>query len=118
MLVSKTSSIPTINLPNRSISVPSRPVSPATDGRGRRARTNTLFGAFGISKSTDHIPDMPVRSESDFRDRPGAGSFANDKLRKSTSDGGGLASRARAENVPAMPKIPRAHDDAVAGGMF
>jgi hypothetical protein len=122
MLVSKTSSIPTINLPNRSTSVPSRPMSPATDngsvGRGRRGRTNTLFGAFGINKSADHIPGMPVRSESHFGDRPRTGNFASDKLRKSTSDGGGLASRARAEDVPAMPRIPTAHDDAVAGGMF
>jgi len=130
-LLSKTSHIPTINLPNR----PADPLSPyplassaasiksTAPSTKSRKRNNTIFGVFGRNNTTEDIPNLPPVAmpttpggADDMPDRSKRASY--NTLRKSTSDGGALASRARMDEVYAMrqhmPKIQKP----MAGGMI
>ncbi|KAI5848010.1 hypothetical protein BZA05DRAFT_117715 [Tricharina praecox] len=133
-LLSKTSHIPTINLPNRpadGLSIPhllassAQSIKSSAQSTKSRKRNNTIFGVFGRNNTTEDIPSLPQvvmpttatpTGGDGFPDRSNRASY--NTLRKSTSDGGALASRARMDEVNAMrhhmPKIQKP----MAGGMI
>lgn len=96
-LITKTSSIPTINLPARKPSDTVHSIGNLESARGRK-RTNTIFGGLGKAKPTDDIPEAPNETDHDMEKLK----KGHVKLRKSTSDGGALGSRARMDDMARM----------------
>ena len=110
-LIASTSNIPTVPLPPQS---PTPPL-PAPGGNGsaaqrKRRQTTTIFGSFGKNNSVEKIPSDGELEKSSFQMDEPKKEKPRGKLRKSTSDGGGLSARARREadkNAPATPPIPQ-----------
>lgn len=117
-LVYTTSSFNTYDLPDHyHHSEPLRtPPSTASSSKSRK-RTNTLFGR---SESSDQAPDVPVlsRVDSGLSDTKSRKSYASNKLRKSTSDGGTLGSRARVNEASLMREQMPRFQHGPAGGMI
>jgi hypothetical protein len=113
-LITKTSQIPLVDLPARDTSeLASSAASIKTSAasiKSSRKRTNTLFAAFSRHASQEEIPPMPSTPR------------IGNKLRKSTSDGGTLHSRARIDEAALMreqmPKINPVFQKEVNGGMI
>lgn len=128
-LLSSTSNITTVDLPVQ---------APTVNGKSSKRRmteTRSIFGGFGRNKSTEEVPSLPTgspmiphrRSEEDverssFTDDPPPKKKGQGKLRKSTSDGGALGSRARKQEAmtrsPTMPKISKTMGGGPPAGMI
>ena len=99
-LIASTSNIPTVPLPPQSAT--------GSGGRRERRQTATMFG--GKIPSDGEIEKSSFQMDEPKKERP------RGKLRKSTSDGGGLRVRREADkNAPATPQIPMVIRD---GGMI
>lgn len=109
-LIASTSNISTVPLP------PQSPTPPLTAlggslGQRKRRQTTTIFGGFGKNNSAEKMPSDGELEKSSFQMDEPKKEKGRGKLRKSTSDGGGLSARARREadkNAPATPQIPQA----------
>lgn len=117
--LSSTSSVSTVDLPpgarlSNGMDPPPPPVPPLNP---RRKRTQTLLQALGRLEKTESAPPVPA-SEDLYEERSTFSADEGDskpkslhhKLRKSSSEGGNLAARARQQAVmgpnPAMPQYP------------
>ena len=108
-LIASTSNIPTVPLPPQS---PTPPLSApgGSVAQRKRRQTATIFGGFGKNNSTEKMPSDGELEKSSFQMDEPKKERPRGKLRKSTSDGGGLSARARKEadkNAPATPPIPQ-----------
>lgn len=124
-LLSKTSQFETFNLPpgaSLKNGVNHAPPLPPINPRRRQTRIQTMVGVFSGNKSSDSVPTMPsyMPQQSPIEDHSTFSADESDvkkprKLRKSSSEGGNLHSRARqiasADPSPAMPSSGQ-------GGMF
>ncbi|PUU82552.1 hypothetical protein B9Z19DRAFT_388499 [Tuber borchii] len=118
-LLSATSNIPTRALPPQDPTPPLSDSSRSAKPRGRRmTTTQNIFSGFGKNKSSEEVPAIRLPPSSNHRsdDEIERSSFSDDpppkkgkggKLRKSTSDGGALASRSRQQAMTKSPSVPK-----------
>ncbi|KAF8451248.1 hypothetical protein BGX38DRAFT_495715 [Terfezia claveryi] len=109
-LIASTSNIPTVPLPPQSPTPPLAAPGGSVAQRKRR-QTATIFGGFGKNNSAEKMPSDGELEKSSFQMDEPKKEKPRGKLRKSTSDGGGLSARARREvdkNAPATPLISQA----------
>ena len=115
-LLSATSNIPTRALPPQDPTPPLSDPSRSAKPRSRRmTTTQNIFGGFGKNKSSEEVPSIPSSNHksddeierSSFTDDPPPKKSKGGKLRKSTSDGGALASRSRQQAMARGPSVPK-----------
>lgn len=105
-LISSTSSVPTIDLPPMPAMPPMSAKAAAPRARRKTATNGRERYGFGRRPSEDITDLTPMGIRSDDED---VGTKKPNKLRKSTSDGGGLSARVRTADIQAMngtmPKV-------------
>ncbi|THC98446.1 hypothetical protein EYZ11_002105 [Aspergillus tanneri] len=128
-LVSCTSNVPTVGLPagaSLSNGMETPPIPPMNPRRRRQTTTQTILGAFKVDKHESHYPPptpgIPSEEYSTFSDEGERRPKSRHRLRKISSEGGGLNARTRQqqalnETPPAVPVYPPTPVP-MEGGMF